>query len=799
MPWSLPLHSLLWAQAGAAAATAPARPPAWLLWMFVWGEPAFTVDGTLGGLITWLKVVGLFCLIGWIGSWVVAAIKNPPPGRRQAFGLMDLGGVLGIALGLVAALLGVMVATKKIPENLRSGPPILGLTAAVLVVLWAESKLWSILRRQGSNQDRTVLVFMHLALGLGFVVAFVVRSFGGSTAGLLPTMVQGGRLAATYMGLVVLARIVGLLIPELLNLRWRRLFAIAWLSWVEAFRRMWAPWVVIAVFAVILAFTSWFLQPPRPAELGRLYVGTLMLLISILLTLTVVILAPISLPNDVRQQTIFTVVSKPVRRLEMIWGRLLGYMGLVTVLLLLFGGISLLYFERQVGAARREALAAAEKADKEDKPDFARKFREQYDQLSARMSARVPVTGSLIFFDSKNVQRRKGIDVGMELPTRSFVEGATPARALWRFGARIPNPINEQQILDKRVPVDRLLKEGTIEWVDNRIFELADQMAFAEQQRQAPNLKASETKDLSESVRRSEAELKTLQAQRDRLVKQEQALQARNTPEARREIQALHSPDVPIEMTFNVYRTTKGVLGEPVGASLVATNPRPGVAPHRDLFDVKEYYTNKRGLPARVLAGSRGELVIEIRCLSPNQYLGMAEGDLYLLSSEGRFWTNYLRGLTGVWLQAMILTAIGVFAGTFLSWPVALLTTLFFFIAGNAGFVTLQQLALSSELVGGGPFEALIRTLSHENLVTELDPTPAVVVAKTVDAILTPLMSRLVYLVPNFSALDVSETVANGFAVTWSGLSNLILLALAYTIPFSLAGYFILKQREVAA
>jgi hypothetical protein len=36
---------------------------------------------------------------------------------------------------------------------------------------------------------------------------------------------------------------------------------------------MWAPWVVLAVFAVILAFTHWFLQPPenqRAAELGRL-------------------------------------------------------------------------------------------------------------------------------------------------------------------------------------------------------------------------------------------------------------------------------------------------------------------------------------------------------------------------------------------------------------------------------------------------------------------------------------------------------------------------------------------------
>ena len=62
-----------------------------------------------------------------------------------------------------------------------------------------------------------------------------------------------------------------------------------------------------------------------------------------------------------------------------------------------------------------------------------------------------------------------------------------------------------------------------------------------------------------------------------------------------------------------------------------------------------------------------------------------------------------------------------------------------------------------------------------------------------------PVMSRLVYLVPNFSALDVSNTVADGFAVSWGQIFSNFLLALAYALPFSLAGYFILKNREVAA
>ena len=44
------------------------------------------------------------------------------------------------------------------------------------------------------------------------------------------------------------------------------------------------------------------------------------------MTVMVTLLTPISLPHDIQKQTIYTIVSKPVRRLELIWGRMLGFM-----------------------------------------------------------------------------------------------------------------------------------------------------------------------------------------------------------------------------------------------------------------------------------------------------------------------------------------------------------------------------------------------------------------------------------------------------------------------------------------
>ena len=59
--------------------------------------------------------------------------------------------------------------------------------------------------------------------------------------------------------------------------------------------------------------------------------------------------------------------------------------------------------------------------------------------------------------------------------------------------------------------------------------------------------------------------------------------------------------------------------------------PRTGARFEHYIFAIREYYTNLATLPASVLAGSNGALRIEVRCLSPTQYLGMAESDLFLL------------------------------------------------------------------------------------------------------------------------------------------------------------------------
>ena len=810
----------------AQANPSPDRVTDWLQWMFVWGEPSITEARAWGGLMTWAKVVGLYCLMAWVVGWLLASARANTVVRKS--NPIKLYVVLAaIVAGLVAAMLGVLDQTGQL--KLAAIPPgsgikpanWLGLLGGALLIALIEYQLWTVLRKRGNGADLACLLALHVAFVLGFVVArlwigeFVVLSKARLGAMKLPEeglvvpdwRVLGTRIGVTYMGLVALVRILSMMAGEVVSLRWRRIYSIAWQAVVEANRSNRAPWVVVSVFAVILAFTHWFLRSggERDAELSKMFVSTLTLLCSLLISVMVGFVAPRSMPRDIQNQTIYTVVSKPVRRLELIWGRLLGYLVLVTALLAIFGGISLIYLDRvvysRIDLVREEAAKL-----RASRPDYAKLLDANADQLAGRMSARVPVMGSLSFVDSMNTARRRGIDVGQEQVTRSHIEGATPARALWKFGL-VRDPFDPRRTLDLRVPVASLLLPGTLESVEDRLLNLQDEQAMAAQGRGRTDATATEVARSASETQARDAEITSLREQLQGLRDQEKdfrqkaanpAMPAAEKTKFRQLAQDLHSRAIPVEMTFTIYRTTKGVLGDPVLASMAVKNPRPGTRVHTSLFPIREYYTNRQSIPASSLVGSRGNLEIEVRCATTNQYLGMAESDLYILASQGGWRVNFLKGLAGIWLQAMVLSAIGLFAGTFLSWPVALLTTVAFFVAGEVAFGALAQLSLQAEL-GGGPFESLIRLLSHENLMNDLAPTPAVIVAKTADAIVMPAMSRLVYLVPNFGALDVTNTVANGFAVTWSQLRDLILMGLGYALPFSVAGYFILKNREVAA
>ena len=111
----------------------------------------------------------------------------------------------------------------------------------------------------------------------------------------------------------------------------------------------------------------------------------------------------------------------------------------------------------------------------------------------------------------------------------------------------------------------------------------------------------------------------------------------------------------------------------------------------------------------------------------------------------------------------MVLTAIGVFAGTFLSWPVALLTTIFV-LRRRPGGLRASSLDFARQSLRRRRPVRVADPAAHPR---EPDDRAGADARRSSSPrrstrSSTPVMSRLVYVVPNFAALDVSNTVADG-------------------------------------
>src|SRR5262249_41098846 len=120
--------------------------------------------------------------------------------------------------------------------------------------------------------------------------------------------------------------LAAVLLPVAINLsrlRLRRIGALAKLSFKEAVRRR----VLLVFFFVLLPvflFSPWFIED-KPEYQLRTYVQTVYTAMTVLLLVTAALMASFSIPADLRNQTIHTIVTKPVERFEIIIGRFLGY------------------------------------------------------------------------------------------------------------------------------------------------------------------------------------------------------------------------------------------------------------------------------------------------------------------------------------------------------------------------------------------------------------------------------------------------------------------------------------------
>jgi hypothetical protein len=538
-----------------------------------------------------------------------------------------------------------------------------------------------------------------------------------------------------------------------------RVWALARLAIQESIRRN--VLVVLAVFAVVILFAGWFLDPTN-VDPGRLYLGFILGATNLLVCTVTLILAVFSLPADIKSKAIQTVTTKPVRTGEIVLGRFLGFAVVGTVLLAVMGLAGWFFVVRSVAHTHEiQPGSLREIRDSEGNVTGfqgrttasgghrhylsldatgvgeAETFRGHRHAITPRqaggqtvyevgppegiLEARRPLRGRLRFLDREGKPADKGISVGSEWAYRQYIEGGTAAAAVWTF-------------------------EGVSE------------EAF---------------------------------------------------------------PDgLPLEMTIRVFRTYKGTITEGIQGTIQIRNPSNQLRSEAFPIVAREFTIDEFWIPRKlntVLADGRvreadvyadfvadGRIEVWLQCLEPAQYYGVAQADFYLRAGAGSFALNYAKSCLGAWFAMLIVTALGVMFSTFLSAPVALVAALSVLLIGQfrefiGRLFTSQVTGDSSIAPGGGPIESLYRIVTQTSITLELDPTPAVQAMKLADTVLLAPMRVAAGLFPSLSTLGTSDFVAGGFDIPGDLLAAHAAETLAYVAAFCIAGAFSLRAREVAS
>lgn len=696
-------------------------------------------------------------LLEWLlgPDWYNAALLQP--GALMV--LLPL--LLAAAVWLLAALRrGPMLVSNRVCTVVGVTVGGIGLVAALLMGLGALD-LGIGAREMLGRAAGPVLPVVAWCLGQGWYEAALFRWLALLACLLAATFVLGWFVAAARSGPVSATTRSGRVLTEavldVVRTSPRRVLALAWLAVRESIRRRVV--VVFAVFLLLLLFAGWFLNPgsDQPA---RLYLQFVLTATSYLVLLLAWILSALSLPADIKDKTLHTIVTKPVRQTEIVLGRILGFTAICTTLLAGMGAISYVFTVR--GLQHTHELTAAylhEEPLPGNKLPLLKGLtslvhRHQHEATidpsggtvveikqghwhdlgvegsgpdatytlgppQGLLVARVPVYGRLHFKDRGGKDVDRGVNVGDEWTYRSFIEGGGKAAAIWTF----------KDITEDRFP------------------------------------------------------------------------------------ESMFPDAIPLEMTIEVFRTHKGDVEKPILGTLWLRNPKTERKVEVRNFLAKKFATDVQWIPRtlsarkgdgqtetldlfRDVVSDDGQLEIGIQCLEQQQYFGMAQADLYIRARDASFAGNFAKGYLGIWLQMVIVLAMGVMFSTFLSGPVTMVATLGTGLAGLfSGYMA--ELATGKAL-GGGPFESFVRIVTQQNIVSEMEPGLQTNVAVMSDHVLQAVLWVLSALLPAFDNFDFVDYVAYGFNVGDAMLWVCIFRAVAFLLPVCVAGYFFLKMREVA-
>jgi ABC-type transport system involved in multi-copper enzyme maturation permease subunit len=156
-------------------------------------------------------------------------------------------------------------------------------------------------------------------------------------------------LAIVVLGLVVYG------FWDLIHLSARRIWAISSVVFAESYRRRVLLITPLAMIGVLIV--SQLIKPFDEQDAIRQTIKFSLFATGLVITITAIILACTNLPKEIENRVIYTIVTKPTSRLEIVIGKVVGFARVSALILLIMGVFTFAYLHIRSWNFRRDIAA----------------------------------------------------------------------------------------------------------------------------------------------------------------------------------------------------------------------------------------------------------------------------------------------------------------------------------------------------------------------------------------------------------------------------------------------------------
>jgi hypothetical protein len=266
---------------------------------------------------------------------------------------------------------------------------------------------------------------------------------------------------------------------------------------------------------------------------------------------------------------------------------------------------------------------------------------------------------------------------------------------------------------------------------------------------------------------------------------------------------------LPLELIVRVFRTYKGNIESGIQGTMQLRNPESGLKSDIWPFTAKDASINNFDWQRKLddekrnpidlfedLVTKDGRLEVIVQCIDNAQYFGFAMPDCFIRLPDGSPLWNYIKAQISIWVQMVLVIAIAVTCSTVVNGPVAVLFTAAYITLGF--FWQMFFDVATGKQIGGGPIESLYRIVTQMNQMSPLPENFGTQMIVAVDTVLRAGMYSLAYLLPDFRSFNTVDYIAYGFYIPMNRLAQDLTECLAFLAGLFVAGYFLLRTREVA-